>query len=407
MVSAGREKSRMTLRMLGALVLMFPLLSYGRIVDYHYLEAEAYQSSQRSLFSDEGACYWMGHPSGGRTVCFPLENNTRYVKYDISDLENGDYYIFVRHLAWAAPQTSVQVLVNTSSLGITEFDYPGTYLGWSRRIGPFTKAGTTELTLTPASGNVQWSYLDVILATNDPNFVPDNTDQDYESLKADIYDDVFSFRYLKVQSFTDKTKVSLEITNHAQSPRTITMWAGVVEKGVTKVSAERSLVIMPERKVVTLDLAVTGDKTRQVITKVLNSGSQAVYATVSCSPDPGPAYHGNQLALFNRFRSHSTGFAENQRFGFARVLYRFKRQCRRACPASTGSFGAGPGGDFDQYPGRGKVHRDRDHGLIYKNVSPDQVESDSGTIGGYSSGDHPGTTRSLSTTSRSFREICI
>ncbi|MBI4024539.1 MAG: beta-galactosidase [Verrucomicrobia bacterium] len=149
--------------------------------NYYFIEAENHQSSNKTDFRDEGFTIWMGHPSGGRTVIFDEGNLSAHLTYDLSELKDGDYVLLVRHLAVAKPQASVEALVNDVSLGVTDFAKTETALTWSKRLGPFKKAGPTVLTLKLAEGNRQAPYVDVLLLTNDLNFTPDNEDQDFMS----------------------------------------------------------------------------------------------------------------------------------------------------------------------------------------------------------------------------------
>ena len=119
-------------------------LSAGEF-NYYYIEAEDYQQkSGRIEFRDKGFTGILGGPSGGRTVVFlsPGDPNS-YVEYDLSNLKNGEYVIFVRHIAFVKREGItervgiLEVLVNERSLGVTDFEKPGSYLAWSKKLGPF------------------------------------------------------------------------------------------------------------------------------------------------------------------------------------------------------------------------------------------------------------------------------
>lgn len=146
-----------------------------------YFEAENADPQESIAYRDEGFTSWMGHPSNGRTVIFAgTEGN---LSFRLDNLPHaGPWYVHVRQLAFAAPLASVEVLADGVSLGITEFPQPGTYLAWSEALGPFEKRDGTALTLRLAESNGQAPYVDVVLVTDQEDFIADNMDQDYEDL---------------------------------------------------------------------------------------------------------------------------------------------------------------------------------------------------------------------------------
>jgi hypothetical protein len=251
---------------LGAHLLTARASAQPRDQVYRYVEAEAPAASSGMAFRDEGFTSWMGHPSGGRTAIFDASPNPS-VTYALDGLPAAPLYLFVRQLAFPAPQASVEATVDGRPVGITEFDRPGTMLAWSRRLGPFAAGPSSTLTIRPAAGSSQAPYLDVLLVTNDPDAAPDNTDQDYRSATVRVGASGVEFGAFRLNAIAGKAAVHLAAT--AAQPVRVSLCVTAREEGSkARVTAAREFRLAPGPNALAAPLKLLRGKRYSVLTEV-------------------------------------------------------------------------------------------------------------------------------------------
>lgn len=152
----------------------------GNSYIYKFIEAESLPDlDSRSIRTSDFVSYLNGC-SGGKVVLFWKEGRESGT-YNLNELPDGTYYVFVRQLSWPAPQASVELIVNGNSLGLTDFAKKNNVIDWCKRLGPLVKSGSCSLTLKAAAGQIQAPYIDLILITSDPDYTPINEYKDYVS----------------------------------------------------------------------------------------------------------------------------------------------------------------------------------------------------------------------------------
>lgn len=149
--------------------------------EYRFIEGETYSRGQAQGLREEGFTSWMAHPSGGKVVVFGAPADG-FVEYDIEGLGEGQYWLYFRCLAY--PSTKTHVLWDGQEIGMTTHDAMYTALRWSAALGPVQGAGKHVLRLQTSPDSGQTPYLDVLLLTNAPGYVPPVQDQDFVSLKT-------------------------------------------------------------------------------------------------------------------------------------------------------------------------------------------------------------------------------
>lgn len=147
---------------------------------YRYIEGEAFDRAELQGLRDEGFTSWMAHPSGGKVAVFGRPAGG-FLEYDVKDLGPGEHVLYVRCLALATTRT--HLLWDGLDLGLIRHDLSSTSLRWSK---PFTVTGPGHHVLRLQGGEdcTQWPYIDVILLTTQPGYVPPACDADFVSLST-------------------------------------------------------------------------------------------------------------------------------------------------------------------------------------------------------------------------------
>ncbi len=163
--------------------LSLALTSLAASADYEwrYMEGEDFAAHAAGSTRNEGFTSWMGHPSGSKVGV--ILGPGGWVEYEITGLNVGPYYIFVRALAWNN-RSLTDVLWDGQRLGQLSFPRQQTRLMWSNPVGLVSGPGDHRLRLVRQQDNKpeDAQYIDVILLTTDANYVPSNADQDFVSL---------------------------------------------------------------------------------------------------------------------------------------------------------------------------------------------------------------------------------
>lgn len=147
--------------------------------EYRYIEGEACDRAEGQGLREEGFTSWMRHPSRGKVIVFGSPAGG-FVEYEIKGLGEGPYTLFIRALDMA--QTRTRVLWDGQDLGLVARDNANSVaLRWSRPLGPVSGPGDHVLRLEGSEDSTQWPYIDVILLTNQPGYVPSDDDQDFVS----------------------------------------------------------------------------------------------------------------------------------------------------------------------------------------------------------------------------------
>lgn len=161
------------------------LLTTGAWSDYEYrfLECETYAAETGAGLRNEGFTSWMGHPSAGKVMV--LGGPGHWLDYEVKDLWDAEYHVYVRGLAWASG-CAVDLYWNGDRVGQTRYTGPGTVLKWSDRVGTVRGPGSHTLRIVGAEGITQAPYLDVVLLTTQAGYKPPDDDQDFASYVADL-----------------------------------------------------------------------------------------------------------------------------------------------------------------------------------------------------------------------------
>ncbi len=173
----------MTVRLSAVLpVLLLGATAAPALYEYRYIEGEACDRGEGQGLREEGFTSWMRHPSGGKVIVFGNPAGG-FVEYDINGLGEGPYTLFIRALDMA--QTRTRVLWDGQDLGLLARENANSVaLRWSRPLGPVSGPGDHVLRLEGSADSTQWPYIDVILLTNQPGYVPSNDDQDFASYRT-------------------------------------------------------------------------------------------------------------------------------------------------------------------------------------------------------------------------------
>ena len=178
---------------------------------YRYIEGESYEKKSWSgePVRDKDFTPFLTECSRGKVVVIPPSHS---LDYNVSKLPPGTYAVFVKSMAFAsAPSEKAQADVNSPEAKRwfrLEAWWNGDLVGYlkpdeteifKKKKGIFMawfKAGTLKVEDGEHTLRLQVdkegfgiphpdravAYVDVILLTNDPQFVPDDRDQDYESI---------------------------------------------------------------------------------------------------------------------------------------------------------------------------------------------------------------------------------
>jgi hypothetical protein len=160
------------------LVLMLIPSAVRALDDYRYVEGEAFTSSQKSEFRDKGFTPWMKSPSHGRVAIVWPEG---WLEYSVKGLINKPYNIYVRSLAISA---IYDIYWDGAKVGTSVFPEEITSLQWTKRIATVTGGGDHVLRLVPLASNTNVPYVDVILLTTNPDYLPGMDDQDFQSFSS-------------------------------------------------------------------------------------------------------------------------------------------------------------------------------------------------------------------------------
>ncbi|MBI3923899.1 MAG: hypothetical protein HY318_20925 [Armatimonadetes bacterium] len=163
--------------MLALMLLAFQLRTALASYEYRYVEAENYSATEGSGLREEGFTSWMRHPSHGKVM---VTFGNAFLEYDLKDLGEGTYHVFVRGLAWASG-ADVDILWDGKKVGRASYQAPGTALKWSREVGVVQGPGDHKLRIANEPKNIQAPYLDVLLLTTQEGYQPSDSDQDFES----------------------------------------------------------------------------------------------------------------------------------------------------------------------------------------------------------------------------------
>jgi len=177
---AGRFLIRMSKRLTTYIILVLMLIPSAVMAldDYRYVEGEAFTSSQKSEFRDKGFTPWMKSPSHGRVAIVWPEG---YLEYSIRGLINKPYNIYVRSLAVSA---MYDIYWDGVKVGTSVFPEEITSLRWTKRIATVSGGGDHVLRLVPLASNSNVPYVDVILLTTNPDYLPGMDDQDFQSFNS-------------------------------------------------------------------------------------------------------------------------------------------------------------------------------------------------------------------------------
>jgi len=153
--------------------------------EWHYVEGESYSAHDHGDLRSEGFTAWLGHPSGGKVAVILAPGG--WLEYEVKDLGPGPYYVYVRALAWNE-RINTELFWDGQEVGQISFAQPDTRLKWSNLVGRVSGPGSHKLRLEsdPSNNPNNAPYLDVILLTTDPNYTPDNLDQDFVSVRSPL-----------------------------------------------------------------------------------------------------------------------------------------------------------------------------------------------------------------------------
>lgn len=148
--------------------------------EYRYVEGETFNRAETEGLRDEGFTSWMAHPSGGKVVVMGRPAGG-FLEYDVKGLAAGDYYLYVRCLALSI--TNTKLLWDGKELGLVRHALYTTSLRWSLPV-KVSGGGDHVLRLQGGDDATQWPYIDTILLTNQPGYVPSTKDADFVSLQT-------------------------------------------------------------------------------------------------------------------------------------------------------------------------------------------------------------------------------
>lgn len=166
----------MTMRTLGLATFLLASLVQADYT-YRYIEGEAFNRAGLEGLRDEGFTSWMAHPSGGKVAVFGRPAGG-FLEYEVKDLAAGEYYLYVRCLALSTTRTRLRW--DGKDLGAITHAGSSTSLRWSLPV-KVTVAGNPVLRLQGGEDCTQWPYIDVILLTDQPGYVPPARDADFVS----------------------------------------------------------------------------------------------------------------------------------------------------------------------------------------------------------------------------------
>ncbi len=146
--------------------------------DYRYVEGEGFTSSQKSEFRDKGFTPWMKSPSHGRVAIVWPEG---WLEYSVKGLIGKPYNIYVRSLAISA---IYDIYWDGVKVGTSVFPEEITSLRWTKRIATVPGGGDHVLRLVPLASNTNVPYVDVILLTTNPDYLPGMDDQNFQSFSS-------------------------------------------------------------------------------------------------------------------------------------------------------------------------------------------------------------------------------
>lgn len=172
------------------LVLMSSVVTHAQEYYYLYIEAENYTSGAKPFLNrpmvwtrEEGWAEWMIGTSGGLMLCFNPDGG--WSEYLLSGLPKGEYRVFVKLIShgWdVGEEFMVKVLWDGKEVGETMFlEWPGegitAEIRWAPEVGRVKVDGKSHtLRLEPGDNMLRPTYVDAILLTNDPDFVPSHSE---------------------------------------------------------------------------------------------------------------------------------------------------------------------------------------------------------------------------------------